>query len=309
MCTSRPACRRCPGSQHGYDVADPARISEDLGGEAAWAEFVAARRAQRSCESCSTSCRITWPPREHNPWWDDVLAHGPFSDFAEYFDIRRPPREPFRVHICTLAQPLWRGAGERRDRAHRSRGRPAARQALRQHLAARARVLGRAARRGGVRASTNSSAARPRCAPSAAERNAYRAAAARAEAVLRRRAARGGSQAAIARVRGGPGAAGCGSAPAILLAARLEACRRADQLPALLRHELAGRHPHGATPSVRGGARAHRDDDRRRARSTGCGVDHPDGLRDPLRAISSGCAHAAGRPNLRREDPRERRAA
>ena len=32
-----------------------------------------------------------------------MLAHGAFSDFAEFFDIRRKANEPFRVHICTLA--------------------------------------------------------------------------------------------------------------------------------------------------------------------------------------------------------------
>jgi (1->4)-alpha-D-glucan 1-alpha-D-glucosylmutase len=40
---------------------------------------------------------------EHNPWWDDVLRHGPFSDHAEFFDIRMEPHRPFRVNICSLA--------------------------------------------------------------------------------------------------------------------------------------------------------------------------------------------------------------
>ena len=42
---------------------------------------------------------------EHDPWWDDVLAHGPFSGFVEYFDFRNQPGEPFRVHLCSLARP------------------------------------------------------------------------------------------------------------------------------------------------------------------------------------------------------------
>ena len=37
-----PCLQAVPGSLHGYDVADPTRISEDLGGEAAWRSFVEA---------------------------------------------------------------------------------------------------------------------------------------------------------------------------------------------------------------------------------------------------------------------------
>ena len=99
-----PCLQAVPGSQHGYDVTDPTRISEDLGGEPAWADFVAGAR--------SLGLRILldivpnhMSASEHNPWWDDVLAHGPFSEFAEYFDIRNRPRQPFRLHLCSLARP------------------------------------------------------------------------------------------------------------------------------------------------------------------------------------------------------------
>ena len=57
---------------------------------------------------------------QHNPWWDDVLTHGPFSQFADFFDFRNPHGEPF-LRAFVLARPaLWRGAGGRRIR-HRSR--------------------------------------------------------------------------------------------------------------------------------------------------------------------------------------------
>ena len=87
---------------HGYDVTDPARISADLGGEEAWQSFVEAARAQH------LGILLDFVPNhmsasEHNAWWDDVLAHGPYSEFAGYFDIRATPCEAFRVHICTLA--------------------------------------------------------------------------------------------------------------------------------------------------------------------------------------------------------------
>ena len=98
-----PCLQAAPGSQHGYDVADPSRISDDLGGEAAWERFVSAARAQ------GLQILLDIVPNHmsaslHNPWWDDVLANGPFSRFAEFFDIRQAPGQPFRVHVCTLAR-------------------------------------------------------------------------------------------------------------------------------------------------------------------------------------------------------------
>src|ERR1700758_3052291 len=88
-----PCLQAVPGSPHGYDVADPTRISEDLGGESAWTRFVERAR--------SLGLRILldivpnhMSASERNPWWDSVLEHGPFSEFAEYFDVRNPPHHP-----------------------------------------------------------------------------------------------------------------------------------------------------------------------------------------------------------------------
>jgi (1->4)-alpha-D-glucan 1-alpha-D-glucosylmutase len=99
-----PCLQAVPGSQHGYDVVDPTKVSEDLGGEQAWTAFVQAAQA--------LGLRILldivpnhMSASRHNPWWDDVLQHGPYSKFADYFDIRNPPGEAFCVHLCSLAQP------------------------------------------------------------------------------------------------------------------------------------------------------------------------------------------------------------
>src|SRR3984957_17149758 len=96
-----PCLQAVPGSQHGYDVTDPTRISEDLGGDSAWIRFV------QSPLSHGLRILLDIVPNhmsasEHNPWWDDVLAHGPFSKFVGYFDFRMRPRQPFRVHLCSL---------------------------------------------------------------------------------------------------------------------------------------------------------------------------------------------------------------
>jgi (1->4)-alpha-D-glucan 1-alpha-D-glucosylmutase len=97
-----PCLQAVPGSMHGYDVADPGRISADLGGEPAWERFVESTRAHH-LRILLDIVPNHMSASEHNPWWDDVLAHGPFSDYAEYFDVRNDRRAAFRVHMCTLA--------------------------------------------------------------------------------------------------------------------------------------------------------------------------------------------------------------
>jgi (1->4)-alpha-D-glucan 1-alpha-D-glucosylmutase len=99
-----PCLQAVPGSTHGYDVADPTRISDDLGGEAAWDNFVKAARTQ-SLKILLDIVPNHMSATHDNPWWDDVLAHGPFSRFVDYFDLRNRQGEPFRVHLCPLARP------------------------------------------------------------------------------------------------------------------------------------------------------------------------------------------------------------
>ena len=119
-----PCLQAMPGSQHGYDVTDPTRISDDLGGEAAWQTFVEAARAQ-GLRILLDIVPNHMSASEHNPWWDDVLSHGPFSAFASYFDFRNSASEPFRVHLCSLARPYGAAieAGELSIKVHRGRPR------------------------------------------------------------------------------------------------------------------------------------------------------------------------------------------
>ncbi len=98
-----PCLQAVPGSQHGYDVADPTRISEDLGGEAAWRDFVG-RAKDLGLRLLLDIVPNHMAASEHNPWWENVLAHGPYSSFADFFDIRSIAGQPFRLHICSLAR-------------------------------------------------------------------------------------------------------------------------------------------------------------------------------------------------------------
>src|SRR5580704_3013674 len=79
-----PCLQAVPGSQHGYDVVDPARVSDDLGGEQAWSTFV------RAARHCGLRILLDIVPNhmsasQHNGWWDDVLRNGPYSAYAEFF--------------------------------------------------------------------------------------------------------------------------------------------------------------------------------------------------------------------------------
>jgi (1->4)-alpha-D-glucan 1-alpha-D-glucosylmutase len=99
-----PCLQAAPGSQHGYDVIDPSRISDDLGGEQAWSHFVRAAR-ELHLRILLDVVPNHMSASQYNPWWDDLLKQGPFSPYADYFDIRIPPGQPFCVHLCSLAQP------------------------------------------------------------------------------------------------------------------------------------------------------------------------------------------------------------
>jgi (1->4)-alpha-D-glucan 1-alpha-D-glucosylmutase len=74
------------GSLHGYDVADPRRVSSELGTESDFDELSA------RLKSYSMGLLLDIVPNhmaasQDNPWWMDVLENGPSSRYADYFDI------------------------------------------------------------------------------------------------------------------------------------------------------------------------------------------------------------------------------
>jgi (1->4)-alpha-D-glucan 1-alpha-D-glucosylmutase len=100
-----PCLQAAPGSSHGYDVADPTRVNDDLGGEPAWAAFqAAAREAGLGVLLDIVPNHMT--THAANPWWDDVLAHGPYSEHAATFDLFPLANSPrWRLALCTLGEP------------------------------------------------------------------------------------------------------------------------------------------------------------------------------------------------------------
>ena len=273
-----PCLQAVPGSQHGYDVVDPSRISDDLGGEQAWSEFVSAARG------CGLRILLDIVPNHmsashHNAWWDNVLAQGPYSPFAEFFDIRNPPNGPFCVHLCSLAKPYGAAleAGELSIDvldglprvSHYENSWPLAAASWGELLAENARCFEELARLRAVGS------------PSEEDRCAYKRHATQARALLDGAAKSGQLQDALSRLRGS-----AERLDAVLqkqyyqlhgwkLAGELTNYRRFFDIDTLigLRTEL----PAAAAASHARIERmiAERDID-------GLRVDHPDGLRDPL---------------------------
>jgi (1->4)-alpha-D-glucan 1-alpha-D-glucosylmutase len=92
-----PYLQAAPGSTHGYDVVDPHRVNEELGGEEGHARFCAAVRAHGLGQILDVVPNHMAIGTESNRWWWDVLENGPSSRYAAYFDIDwDPPEERFR---------------------------------------------------------------------------------------------------------------------------------------------------------------------------------------------------------------------
>jgi (1->4)-alpha-D-glucan 1-alpha-D-glucosylmutase len=76
------------GSNHGYDVVDPTRVSAERGGEAGRRALVDAVRAHNMgfiLDIVPNHVGVEVP--KANPWWWDVLKLGQASAYASYFDI------------------------------------------------------------------------------------------------------------------------------------------------------------------------------------------------------------------------------
>jgi len=85
---SSPILQAAPGSTHGYDVVDPTRASDELGGEAGREALVARLRAaglDLVVDLVPNHMSVADP--RSNPWWWDVLRAGRASPYASYFDI------------------------------------------------------------------------------------------------------------------------------------------------------------------------------------------------------------------------------
>jgi len=88
-----PVLQASPGSTHGYDVVDPTRVSEELGGAAGFARFSRALGAHELGIVLDVVPNHMAVGNEHNAWWWDVLENGHSSKYADYFDVEWEPTD------------------------------------------------------------------------------------------------------------------------------------------------------------------------------------------------------------------------
>jgi (1->4)-alpha-D-glucan 1-alpha-D-glucosylmutase len=90
-CYTSPFFETSSEGSHGYDVSDHNRIRAELGGEAAFARFVEARRRQGLGLLIDVVPNHMGIAKNRNAWWLDVLENGPGSGYAHVFDIDWAP--------------------------------------------------------------------------------------------------------------------------------------------------------------------------------------------------------------------------
>ncbi|MCD0506206.1 alpha-amylase family glycosyl hydrolase, partial [Bordetella petrii] len=104
-----PVTTACPGSTHGYDVVDHAAINPELGGMDAFQHLAAAARQHRM-GLIADIVPNHMAAHAANPWWHDVLAQGPGSPYANWFDIDWQPADS-ALHGKVLLPQLGRPYG------------------------------------------------------------------------------------------------------------------------------------------------------------------------------------------------------
>ena len=83
-----PILQATSGSDHGYDTTDPRRIDEARGGEAGWAELLAAAgQAGLGVVVDIVPNHVGIAAPIENPAWWDVLRLGRSSPYASWFDV------------------------------------------------------------------------------------------------------------------------------------------------------------------------------------------------------------------------------
>ena len=97
-----PILQAAPGSTHGYDVVDHARVGTELGGAAAFGRLTDALRAHGMGLVLDIVPNHMAISGEENRWWWDVLEHGPSSRWAASFDVDWDPPESRLRNVILL---------------------------------------------------------------------------------------------------------------------------------------------------------------------------------------------------------------
>ena len=103
-----PITKAREGSNHGYDVVDPTQVNPELGGHEGF------ERLYQAAKELGLNILLDIVPNHmavslENPWWRDILEHGPSSPYAHFFDIDwNPSFGPVenRVLLPVLGRPF-----------------------------------------------------------------------------------------------------------------------------------------------------------------------------------------------------------
>ena len=122
MCTCRHVCRRCPAVSTAMMSSIPARSALIWAARPAWSDFVRAARELRAANPARyrAESHVRLAPQPVVGRRAEARAVQPFADF---FDIRNPPRSALLRAFVLARKTLWRGLGSRRAAASKSSAR------------------------------------------------------------------------------------------------------------------------------------------------------------------------------------------
>jgi len=89
-----PLLQARQGSQHGYDITDHSQLNPEIG------TYEDLQALDRELRNYGMGIVVDFVPNHMsagsgmNPWWNDVLANGRTSEFAEFFDLDWDPLKP-----------------------------------------------------------------------------------------------------------------------------------------------------------------------------------------------------------------------
>jgi (1->4)-alpha-D-glucan 1-alpha-D-glucosylmutase len=91
---SSPVLQARPGSMHGYDIVEHARVNPEAGGEAQFDALLQTLRERGMGFVVDVVPNHMSIVTSENRWWQDVLENGQSSAFARHFDIDWNPPNP-----------------------------------------------------------------------------------------------------------------------------------------------------------------------------------------------------------------------
>lgn len=102
-----PIATATPGSTHGYDVIDPTRLNPELGGDQGYERLVDEQRRVGLGQVVDiVPNHMGIAPGSGNAYWEDVLRHGPDSEYAAVFDVEWDTAPRGRVILPILGADL-----------------------------------------------------------------------------------------------------------------------------------------------------------------------------------------------------------